>query len=404
MRAWSSSTTSSSGNAARASSRRSSAGVSTSLCPGAPRRARSGASSAELAPSRSARAARGRGAAGRTRRRRARRSRELELLVAHLDDRALARAGRLQRALELLLATAASRARGSRPRCAAAATSAPSARACRRGSRPARPRRVLGDRLGDEREQPPAEVVDPSPVAHESAEHGDHARVVDRERRIGLEVDLVQHDDLRQLVEPGAVRAELGVDRAPLLVGAAATRRSRGRACAPARGARGTRARARRPRSRPRSSPGTSATTSCRPSGDSTVPSTGCSVVNGYSATFGRAFEMRVSSDDLPAFGRPTSAASASSLRCSSMSSSSPGRADLREARHLPRRARRSARCRARRGRPSRARRARRMREVGDQVAVVGEHLRADRDAELDVVAVRAVLARAASVLALAPP
>ena len=39
-----------------------------------------------------------------------------------------------------------------------------------------------------------------------------------------------------------------------------------------------------------------------------------------------------------------------------------------------------------------------RMREVGDQVAVVGEDLRADRDAQLDVVAVRAVLARAAAV------
>src|SRR5579884_2133305 len=34
---------------------------------------------------------------------------------------------------------------------------------------------------------------------------------------------------------------------------------------------------------------------------------------------------MRASSDDLPAFGKPTSAASASSFRCSSMSRSSPG-------------------------------------------------------------------------------
>ena len=73
-------------------------------------------------------------------------------------------------------------------------------------------------------------------------------------------------------------------------------------------------------------SPGTSATTSCRPSEDSTVPSTGESVVNGYSAIFGRAFEIRVSSDDLPALGRPTSAASARSLRRSSISRSSPGR------------------------------------------------------------------------------
>ena len=75
----------------------------------------------------------------------------------------------------------------------------------------------------------------------------------------------------------------------------------------------------------PSISPGTSATTSCRPSDDSTVPSTGESVVNGYSATFGRAFEIRVRSDDLPALGRPTSAASARSFRRSSISRSSPG-------------------------------------------------------------------------------
>ena len=48
--------------------------------------------------------------------------------------------------------------------------------------------------------------------------------------------------------------------------------------------------------------------------------------MNGYSATFGRAFEIRVRSDDLPAFGRPTSAASARSLRRSSISRSSPGK------------------------------------------------------------------------------
>src|SRR5437588_4763283 len=40
------------------------------------------------------------------------------------------------------------------------------------------------------------------------------------------------------------------------------------------------------------------------------------------------------------------------------------------------------------------------MREVGDQVAVVGEHLRPDGDVHLDVTAVGAVLARAAAVLA----
>jgi hypothetical protein len=47
--------------------------------------------------------------------------------------------------------------------------------------------------------------------------------------------------------------------------------------------------------------------------------------VKGYSATFGFAFEIRRSSDDLPAFGRPTSAASASSFSRSSSHASSPG-------------------------------------------------------------------------------
>src|SRR5258705_392860 len=68
--------------------------------------------------------------------------------------------------------------------------------------------------------------------------------------------------------------------------------------------------------------PGTSATTSWRPSGEATVPRTGCSVVNGYSATFGLAFEIRASTDDLPAFGKPTSAASVAPV--------APGRAALR--------------------------------------------------------------------------
>ena len=76
----------------------------------------------------------------------------------------------------------------------------------------------------------------------------------------------------------------------------------------------------------PSISPGTSATVSCRSRPRaSTVPSTGWSVVNGYAATFGVAFEIRRRSDDFPAFGSPTSAASASSFRRSSSSASSPG-------------------------------------------------------------------------------
>ena len=41
--------------------------------------------------------------------------------------------------------------------------------------------------------------------------------IVER-RRLGLQVDLVQDDDLRPLVEPGAVRGELRIDRPPALV------------------------------------------------------------------------------------------------------------------------------------------------------------------------------------------
>ena len=74
------------------------------------------------------------------------------------------------------------------------------------------------------------------------------------------------------------------------------------------------------------------------------------------------------------------------------------GRPDLGEARHLARR-RDEARVAAPavaalRENDTRAR----VCEVGDQVALVGEHLCADRDAQLGVVAVGAVLARAATV------
>ena len=99
----------------------------------------------------------------------------------------------------------------------------------------------------------------------------------------------------------------------------------------------------------------------------------------------------------MPAFGRPTSAASASSLRRSSSSRSSPGRPGLGEPRRLARR-RREAAVAAAAGAalgddgtraPGCARSAIRS-------PFVVEHLRADGDAQLDVVAGRAVLAGAA--------
>ena len=148
----------------------------------------------------------------------------------------------------------------------------------------------------------------------------------------------------------------------------------------------------------PSISPGTSATVSCRDaSGASTVPSMGASVVNGYSATFGFAFEILVRSDDLPALGSPTSAASASSLRRRSNFASSPGRpvSAKRGARRvgdakrlLPRPGDAAARrdhARSRRG------------KVGDQLLVLVEHLRPDRHAKLDRLAGRPVLQRAAA-------
>ena len=74
------------------------------------------------------------------------------------------------------------------------------------------------------------------------------------------------------------------------------------------------------------------------------------------------------------------------------------GRPDLGKARHLPGR-RDEARVAAAAVAAVREHDARAgVRQVGDQVALVGEHLRADRDAQLRVGAVGAVLARAAAV------
>ena len=104
----------------------------------------------------------------------------------------------------------------------------------------------------------------------------------------------------------------------------------------------------------------------------------------------------------MPAFGCPTSAASASSLRWSSTSASSPG---------MPISAKRGvwrvgvAKWRLPRpAPPPRATTTRRAgpREVGDELAGVVANLGADRHAQLDVLAGRAVPARAPAVAALA--
>src|SRR5581483_4322065 len=187
------------------------------LCARAVRRRARAAGRARTPPWRAGRARRARGAAGRTRRRRARRSRELELLVPHLDRRALARAGGLQRALELFVrrwcaqhAVAAfdtQQAPGPRLRLGAIHE------VVRELVRP-----LVHLRLGNEREEAALEVVHTFAGCTGQTEDGDDALVFDREDRVRLEIDLVQDDDLRTLVEPRTVRAELGVDRPPLLV------------------------------------------------------------------------------------------------------------------------------------------------------------------------------------------
>ena len=130
------------------------------------------------------------------------------------------------------------------------------------------------------------------------------------------------------------------------------------------------------------------------------MPRIGASVVNGYSATFGFAFEILVSSDDLPAFGSPTSAASASSLSRRSNVASSPG--SPVSAKRGARRVGDAKRLLPRPGRPAACRdHARSGRsEIRDQLLVLVEHLRPDGDTKLDRLARRPVLQRAAAGLA----
>src|SRR4051812_14835227 len=158
-----------------------------------------------------------RGAAGRKRRRGSRSSSELELFIADLHPDPLLRAGGAQSPLQLLLG----RRRAEHAETALRAQQAPL---------PDLRLRPVDEEVGQlllpsilllhlrhEREQATAEILQPLPGRARQPEHGDDARVVDLELGFALEVELVQHDDLRTLVETGAVRAELGVDRAPLL-------------------------------------------------------------------------------------------------------------------------------------------------------------------------------------------
>ena len=121
------------------------------------------------------------------------------------------------------------------------------------------------------------------------------------------------------------------------------------------------------------------------PSGASTVPRTGASVVNGYSATFGFAFEIRAQQRRLARVRQADERGVGEQLE-PQLELDAPRRAPISAKRGawrvgvakralprppLPPRA--SDDARAGRG------------EVGDEVAVAVEHLRADRDLELDV-------------------
>src|SRR5207302_6313922 len=188
--------------------------------PDAPRRARSSAGD-RSAPSPPARARRDRRAADRTRRRKD--LLPFERLFAHLDLVSLARAGRLEDRLELR--------RVGRPTgdAEAAVGLEHAIRASRRLwaiDEVVDELRLLGQRndrlLGNELEERALQVVDARAGRGGHAQHTHDALVLDVEcGGIRTEVGLVEEDDLRARVEPGAVRGELGVDRAPALIGIA---------------------------------------------------------------------------------------------------------------------------------------------------------------------------------------
>ncbi len=77
-------------------------------------------------------------------------------------------------------------------------------------------------RLGAVREQRSDQLVDPAAGGARDAEHADQARIRDRERcRLAREIGLVEDDELRALIETGAVERELAVDDLKARVGVA---------------------------------------------------------------------------------------------------------------------------------------------------------------------------------------
>ena len=77
----------------------------------------------------------------------------------------------------------------------------------------------LGHLVRAEREEQRLELVDPGSRRARDAMDGDDALVLHGERRrLGVEIRLVENDELRTLAEAGAVGRELAVDHAPTLV------------------------------------------------------------------------------------------------------------------------------------------------------------------------------------------
>ena len=79
---------------------------------------------------------------------------------------------------------------------------------------------LLRQRLGfrDMAEESALELLDARAGRRRDGVDRDDPLVLDTKlRRLGQQVDLVQHDHLRELVEPRAVRGQLAVDRGPPL-------------------------------------------------------------------------------------------------------------------------------------------------------------------------------------------
>src|SRR5207247_6906456 len=134
-------------------------------------------------------------------RRRARPSGELERLVADFDRRTAFRPGGLEHALELILR----RRRALHAEATLGPQQAPRSRLRLRAVDEEVGELVIGavERrgLGDEREEAAAELVEAGAGRARHAEDGDDTLVVDGEGSVRREVEFVERDNLRALVQ-----------------------------------------------------------------------------------------------------------------------------------------------------------------------------------------------------------